>query len=91
MKFSKLDIDEVASLTEHACFLIKTALTRMPGRRSSREKDEARVIALQGLLVSAVMARHKLGNPGDNVVISSSLNRRLFDAVNDWERQYAGK
>jgi hypothetical protein len=91
MKFSKLDEMEVMSLAEHACFLIREALTRMPGRRSSREKDEAKVIALQGLLVSAVMARHKLGNPSENVVVSSSLNRRLFDAVDDWEKQHAPK
>jgi hypothetical protein len=91
MKLSKIDNYEVISLTQHAKFLIKEAMSRMPGRRGSAEHAEAKLMASLGLLVASVMRRHGLGDPSDNVVASTSLNRRLFDAIEDWERQYAAK
>lgn len=87
----KLDLYEVNSLVQHASILIKEALSRMPGRKGSPEHAEAGIQASLGCLVSSAMHRHGLGDPSKNVVVSSSLNRRLLDALDDWETQYAPK
>jgi hypothetical protein len=78
---------EVESLKEHFVMLIGYALKRMPGKPGP-ERFEAVMRAAISLLIGAAMARScpKVDGGSEYSLVSGSLQRRLLDAVEDWDR-----